>query len=67
MLFPIFKIFSEQFRASGNSNPGPSEVEKLIGSGKKISRSPPEERFLEPIQKKTLFQYIVGRAMFLKD
>ena len=55
MLFPIFKIFLEQFRASGNSNPGPSEAEKLIGSVKKISQLPPEERFLEPIQKKRYF------------
>ena len=60
MLFPIFKFFSEQFRASGNSNPGPSEVEKLIGSGKKISRSPPEERFLEPIQKKNVISIYSG-------
>ena len=30
-----FLIFSGQFRASGNSTPGPSEAEKLIGSGKK--------------------------------
>ena len=52
MSFLIFKIFSGQFRASGNSTPGPSEAEKLIGSGKKLLRLPPEERFLELIQKK---------------
>ena len=53
--FPIFKIFSGQFRASGNSTPGPSEAEKLIGSAKKMLRLPPEERFLESIQKKCYF------------
>ena len=66
MPFPIFKISSGQFRAPENSIPGPSKAEKLIGSGKKILRLPPGERFLEPIQK-TLFQCIVGRAMFLMD
>ena len=67
MPFPIFKIFSGQFWASWNSTSSASEAEKLIGSGKKISRLPPEERFLELVQKKKLFQYIVGRVMFLKD
>ena len=57
MLFSIFKIFLGQFRAAGNSTPGPSEAE---------SRLPPEERFSELIQK-TLFQNIVEQAMFLKD
>ena len=46
-----FLIFSGQFRASGNSTPGSSEAEKLISSRKKKSQLPPEERFLEPIQK----------------
>ena len=63
MPFPIFKIFSGQFRASGNSTPSLSEAEKLLGSSKKKSRLPPEEWFLEPIRKKVL----VGRAMLLED
>ena len=57
MLLPIFKIFSEQFRTSGNSTPGPIKAEKLIGSGKKILQLPPEERFLEPIQKNIISIY----------
>ena len=58
-----FLIFLGQFRASGNSIPGSSEAEKLIGSRKKKSQLPPEERFLEPIQKKPSGV----RVMFLKD
>ena len=47
-----FFIFLGQFWASGNSTPGPSEAEKLIGSGKKKKKEPlpPEERFSELIQ-----------------
>ena len=60
MPFPIFEIFSGQFRASGNSTPGPSEAEKLIGSGKKISPLPPEERLLELIQKKKVISIYSG-------
>ena len=50
-----------------NSTPGPSKAENLTDSGEKKSGLPPEERFLELIQKQTLFHYIVGQAMFLKD
>ena len=57
MLFPIFKIFSGQFCESENSTSGPTKAEKLIGSGKKISRLPPEEPFLEPIQKNVISMY----------
>ena len=57
MVFPILKFFSGQFCASGNSTPGPTKAEKLIGSEKKISRLPPEERFLEPIQKNVISIY----------
>ena len=46
-----FLIFSGQFRAFGNSTPGPSEAEKINRFGQKKSRLPPEEWFLEPIQK----------------
>ena len=54
-----------ELQASGNSTPSPSEAEKLIGSGKKKLRLPPEEQFLEPMQKKQ--KNIRGWAMFLKD
>ena len=60
VLFSIFKFFQDNFGRPGIPPPVPPKQ-------KKKSRLPPEERFLEPIQKKTLFQYIVGQAMFLKD
>ena len=67
MPFPILKIFLRQFRASRNSTPGPSEAEKLIGVGKKISRLPTDKTVFKTDTKKALFQYILGRAMLLKD
>ena len=45
-----FLIFSGQFWASGNSTPGPSEAEKLIGWGKK-NRDYLQKNGLESIQK----------------
>ena len=67
MPFSIFNFFETISGGCGNSAPGPSEAEKLICLGKKNLRLPPEESLLEPIQKKTLFQYTLGRVMFLKD
>ena len=60
----LFLIFSGQFRASGKSTPGPSEAEKLIGSGKKeIVITSRGMVFRADTKKKTL----VGQAMFLLD
>ena len=50
-----FLIFSGPSPNAGNSLPGLLEAEKLAGSGKKIRQIPPEERFLEPRQKKRYF------------
>ena len=53
-------IFFGQFWMAGNSTPGPSKAEKLVGSGlKKKVRLSQEECFLESKQKKnTLFHYL---------
>ena len=57
MPFPVFKIFSGQFRASGNSSAGPSKAEKLIGSGKKISRLPQGNGFYSRYKKNVISIY----------
>ena len=54
MPFPIFNFFSGQFRASGNSTPGLSEAEKLLGSGKKRSRLPPQGMVFRADTKKSI-------------
>ena len=48
----LFLTFFGTISGVRDSTPGPSEAEKLIGSGKKKSQLPPEGRFLELIQKK---------------
>ena len=65
MPFSIFKIFSGQFRVAGNSTPGPSEEENQLKQKKIVITS--RGTVFRPVTKKTLFQYIVGWAIFLKD
>ena len=67
MLFSIFKIFPGQFWATKISTPGTSEAEKLISLGKKEIAITSRRTIFRADTKRTLFQYIVGRAMFLKD
>ena len=67
MLFSIFKFFSGQFWATRNSTPGTSEAEKLISLDKKEIVITSRRTIFRVDTKRTLFQYIVGRTMFLKD
>ena len=59
--FLFFKNCSGQFRGVGNSTPGTSEAEKLIGSFKKKKKKKiaitSRGTVLEPMQKKRYFIY----------
>ena len=61
-----FLIFLGQFWAAENSTLGLSDAEKLTGSGK-IKKNKNRGTVIRVGTKETLFHYIVGRAVFLKD
>ena len=59
MCYFLFLIFVGTISGVREFYSRSSEAEKLIGLGKKIPRLPPEERFLEPIQKDVVVSQVL--------